>query len=259
MNDTIIGKVAIVTGAGSGIGFEIAHQLVEKGVKVILNDIDEGLAVSSALQIGEENCLAFPGDAGKPDFIASMVEAAVENFGSLDICIANAGITSYGEFLKTTPEQFDQLLNLNLRGTYFLAQAGARQMIEQASGGKILLMSSVTGILAHNYLAAYSMTKAAITMLGKSLVIELSPYNISVNVIAPGAVSTERTLAKDPNYAQKYAQYIPTSRVATPHDIASTTLFLLSPAARQINGQTIVVDGGITSLCAVPKDLEEPD
>ena len=253
------GKVALVTGAGSGIGFSIAQELVSQGAKVLLNDVSEGLAESAALQLGEESCLGLSGDAGDHAFIKSMVAKAVEHFGRLDICVANAGITSHGSFLETTPKRFDALINVNMRGTFFLAQEGAKQMIKQGDGGRILFISSVTGVLAHNYLVAYGMTKAGISMLAKALVVELSDYGITCNVIAPGAVATERTLAKDPDYAEKYGNIIPTGRTAQPIDIANTALFLLSNEARQINGQTVIVDGGITSLCAIPRDIEEPD
>ena len=259
MDQRLKGKVAIVTGAGSGIGFAIAKLFVRHGCKVLLNDIDTGLAESAALQIDEDNCYGFSGDAGDPAFIEQMVQACVAKFGRLDICVANAGITSYGAFLDTSVEEFDQLLHVNLRGTFFLAQKGAQEMIKHTRAGRVLLISSVTGILAHNYLVAYGMTKAGISMMAKALVVELSDFGITTNVIAPGAVATERTLAKDPNYAEKYGALIPTGRTADPDDIANTALFLVSEEARHINGQTIIVDGGITSLCAIPRDIEEPD
>ncbi len=251
------GKVAVVTGGGSGIGFAIAEQLIAHGAKVLLNDINEGLAESAALQLGESQCLGLTGDASDPVFIEEMIQRTASYFGRVDICVANAGITSHGAFLDTTPTQFEKLTDLNLKGTFFLAQAGARQMISEGHGGRILLISSVTGVLAHNDLVAYGMTKAGISMLAKALVVELAHHGITTNVIAPGAVATERTLARDPDYAEKYAAIIPTGRTASPTDIAHTALFLVSDEARQINGQTLIVDGGITSLCAMPRDIEK--
>ncbi len=253
-------KSAIVTGAGSGIGFDIVHALVTCGCKVVINDLDADLLQNAVSRIdGGDQIRAFAGDAGELAVIQEMVDLAVGNFGRVDIVIANAGITSYGSFLKASPDQFNQLVNLNLRGSFFLAQQAAHQMIRQKSGGRIIFMSSVTGLLAHPYLAAYGMTKAALKMLARALVIELAPYGITTNAIAPGAVATERTMAMTPDYDKIWGSFIPTGRVSQPSDITRTALFLASEESGQINGQTIVVDGGITSLCAVEGDIDKPD
>ena len=181
------GKTGIVTGAGSGIGFRIVEELIHEGARVIFNDIDEN-QVKRCLSIWPgEQVRGLAGDAGNVDFIQQMVETAVDAFGSLDLTICNAGITSYGSFLDFDENAFQNLINLNLRGSFFLAQKSARQMIEQGQGGRILFMSSVTGLLAHPYLAAYGMTKAALQMLAKVLVHELAPYKINTNSIAPGS------------------------------------------------------------------------
>jgi 3-oxoacyl-[acyl-carrier protein] reductase len=205
------------------------------------------------------SCAAIAGDAGNLTHIDDMINLAVDRFGRLDISIANAGITSYGAFLKTSEKEFDQLTDLNLKGSYFLAQKSALQMIKQKSEGRILLMSSVTGVLSHPFLAAYGMTKAAISNLAKNLVLEIARYGITINAIAPGAVATERTMTMDANYDKTWAQLIPTGRASKPGDISRLALFLVSPQSGQINGQTIVVDGGITTLCAVPPDTDDPN
>ena len=186
----------IVTGAGQGIGFEIARQLALHGASVLLNDIDKKLCSSAANKIKQEGgiCVSISGDAGDVSFIEQMVDQAVNKFGKLDIAIANAGITLYADFFDYTPEAFNKVMQLNLAGSFFLAQAATKKMKEQNSGGSILFMSSVVGHQAHKNLAAYAITKAGLEMLAKNLVIELSPYNINVNAIAPGATLTERTL-----------------------------------------------------------------
>jgi len=247
------GKTAIVTGAGQGIGLEICRQLAREGVNVLLNDIDPTLARRGSEGIQKENgvCVAMPGDAADINFIRSMVAAAVQQFGSLDIVIANAGITLFGEFLTYTPEDLNSVLRLNLGGTFFLVQQAALQMKAQGTGGRMLLMSSVTGHQAHKNLAAYSMTKAAVEMLAKNLVIELSPYKITINTIAPGATLTERTL-HDADYEQTWSRITPTGRPSTPRDIAHAALFLVSPHAGQITGQSLVVDGGWSSTSPSP-------
>lgn len=251
------GKTGIVTGAGSGIGFQIVEELINEGARVIFNDIDEN-QVKRCLSIWpEDKVRGLAGDAGDTDFINQMVQMAVDAFGSLDLTICNAGITSYGSFLDFDEMAFENLINLNLRGSFFLAQKSAQQMIHQGEGGRILFMSSVTGLLAHPYLAAYGMTKAALQMLAKALVHELAPYKINTNSIAPGAVLTERTESMDPGYGHKWANIIPTGRVTYPEDIARTALFLVSDDAAQITGQTVVVDGGMTSLGIIPPDMEK--
>jgi glucose 1-dehydrogenase len=243
-------KVAIVTGAGVGIGFEIAKQLCNQGAKVILNDIDEKLASDAAAAIGDD-CIALAGDSSDTGFIRKMVDTAVSSFGRLDIVVANSGITLFGDFLDYPPESFYKVMSVNLGGSFFLAQMSARQMIRQGSGGSILFTSSVTGHQAHKQLAAYSMTKAALEMLAKNLVIELSQYRITVNTIAPGATLTERTL-DDPNYQSVWSQITPMGRPATTTDIANAALFLVSDKASHITGQSLIIDGGWTSVSPSP-------
>ncbi len=180
-----------------------------------------------------------------------MVEKAIAEFGSLDIVIANAGITLFGDFLTYTPESFFKVMQVNLGGSFFLAQAAAKQMKQQEEGGSILFMSSVTGHQAHKNLAAYGMSKAALEMLAKNLVIELSPFKININAIAPGATLTERT-QEDENYEKVWSGITPLGRPASVIDIAKAALFLVSSDARHITGQTLMIDGGWTSISPSP-------
>ncbi|MDP3470095.1 MAG: SDR family oxidoreductase [Daejeonella sp.] len=246
-------KVAIVTGAGQGIGFEICRQLAKEGAAVILNDLDSELSESAAKKIREEdgNCISFSGDSSDLNFIQSMVDLAVKQFGKLDIVIANAGITLFGDFLTYSPEAFNRVLNVNMGGTFFLTQAAAKQMKQQADGGSILFTSSITGRQAHKDLAAYAMTKAALDMLARNLVIELSAYKINVNTIAPGATITERT-TNDPDYETVWSKLTPMGRPGTTTDVANAALFLVSEKAKQITGQCLVIDGGWSCISPSP-------
>jgi glucose 1-dehydrogenase len=247
-------KVAIVTGAGQGIGFEICSNLATEGAHVILNDIDQTLADKAVKQIIEEtggNCQALAGDSSDTAFIQKMVDLAVSEFGKLDIAIANAGITLFGDFFTYPPASFSRVMQVNLSGTFFLAQAASNQMKKQASGGSLLFTSSVTGHQAHKDLAAYGMSKAALEMLAKNLVIELSQYNINVNTIAPGATLTERT-SDDPAYSKTWSRITPMGRPASVSDIANTALFIVSGKAKHITGQTLIVDGGWTCISPSP-------
>lgn len=247
-------QVAIVTGAGQGIGLEICRQLSSQGAKVVLNDVQESLAIDAAKGISKNNksvCIPVAGDVADVNFLQFLVDQAVKNFGQLNIAIANAGITLFGDFLDYDQSDFDQVVNVNLRGTFFLAQAAARQMKEQGEGGKLLFMSSVTGVQAHKNLAAYGMTKAGIQMLAKNLVIELSSYKINVNALAPGATLTARTTAEK-DYESIWAKLTPIGKAASIEDIAHAACFLVSSQADHITGQTIVIDGGWTSISPSP-------
>ncbi|MBO9619519.1 MAG: SDR family oxidoreductase [Niabella sp.] len=247
------GKVAIVTGAGQGIGYEICRQLAEQGARVILNDVAPELSEKAAAQLNQQypgRVYPVPGDCSSTAIISRMVQYAVETFGQLDIVVANAGITLFGSFLDYTPEAFAKVMQVNLGGSFFLAQAAANQMKKQ-SGGSILFMSSVTGHLAHKGLAAYGMSKAALEMLARNLVIELSQYGININSIAPGATLTERTTI-DKDYESVWKKITPGGRPATVADIANAALFLVHENARHINGQNIVIDGGWTSVGIQP-------
>jgi 3-oxoacyl-[acyl-carrier protein] reductase len=245
-------QVAIITGAGVGIGFEIAKQLCIHGASVLLNDIDEQLANNAASKISSHgNCVALAGDAGNPSFIQTMVDEAVNKFGKLTIAIANAGITLFGDFFEYKPSALQSVMNLNIGGSFLLTQASSKQMKMQNSGGSILLMSSVTGHQAHKNLAAYGITKAALEMLAKTLVIELSPFNISINAIAPGATVTERT-SEDENYMDTWSRITPMGKPATVEDIANAALFLVSPSSKHITGQSLIIDGGWTSVSPSP-------
>jgi NAD(P)-dependent dehydrogenase (short-subunit alcohol dehydrogenase family) len=253
-------QVAIVTGAGQGIGFEIARQLALQGAGVILNDADAEMAAQAAETIRNAggNCIAFAGDASNPEIIEGMVDEAIRCFGKLTITVANAGITLFGDFFEYPVESLRKVLDLNLVGSFLRTQAAARQMRTQKTGGRILLMSSVVGHQAHQFLGAYAMSKAGLEMLAKNLVIELSPFGITINTVAPGATLTERTLAEDPSYPKTWSAITPMGRPAICEDIANAALFLLSPHSGHITGQSLVVDGGWTSVSPLP-DLSNMD
>jgi NAD(P)-dependent dehydrogenase (short-subunit alcohol dehydrogenase family) len=248
-------KVAIVTGAGQGIGFEICRQLARQGAKVILNDLDKALAEVAMAKIKAESgiCQAIAGDSSELEVIACLVNTALQ-WGSLDIVIANAGITLFGDFFTYSSEAFMRVMEVNLKGTFFLVQAAANQMKTQPTGGSMVLTSSVTGHQAHQNLAAYGMSKAAIEMLAKNLVSELSRYKININTVAPGATLTERTL-DDPEYHKTWSKITPLGRPASTLDIANAVLFLASEQAKHITGQSLIVDGGWTSVSPSPYEV----
>ncbi len=248
----------IVTGAGEGIGYEVARQFCAEGADLLLNDIVPERATTAAQRIAAETgarCIAMPGDVSDVATMRAMVSRAVDEFGKLDICVCNAGLTSWGDFFDYRPEDFERVVSVNLRGTYFLAQAAARQFRAQGRGGRIVLMSSVTGHQAVPYLSAYGMTKAALEMLARNLVLELSPHGITINCVAPGAVITPRNLNDDPHYEATWSALTPVGQAIQVEDIANAVLFLAAPESSRITGQAIVVDGGWSATSPIP-DME---
>lgn len=255
----------LVTGAGRGIGYGICKAFARAGAHVALNDIDAVVAQKAAdainADVEREAVTPYALDVADVTALREMIHTIAEQRGRLDVVIANAGLSHYGRFLEYSPDAFDRVTAVNLRGTFFTAQAAAQTMIARDTvNGRILLMSSVTGIQAYPNLGAYGMTKAGIRHLARVLAVELGAYAITVNAICPGATVTERTLADDPAYDTNWQQVAPNGRVAQVDDIVDTALFLASPAARHITGQAITVDGGWTLTSPIPEDTPDvPD
>ncbi len=250
------GKAVLVTGAGAGIGYALCQSFASAGATVALNDIDPTLCHTAAQQINEalgaERVHPYACDVADVEAVRTMCQRFVDTAGRLDIAVSNAGITNYGEFLTTTPEAFDRLTSVNLRGSFFTAQTAARIMIDAHISGRIILMSSVTGIQPYLNLGGYGITKAGIRMMAKIIALEVAKYGITANAISPGATLTERTLQDDPEYERNWASVTPTGRVGYVEDIVAAALYLASPEARQVTGQTLVVDGGWTLQSPLP-------
>jgi glucose 1-dehydrogenase len=253
---TFSGKAALITGAGTGIGYALCQAFASAGATVALNDIDPTLCQKAAQQINEtlgvERVHPYACDVADVEAVRTMFQRFVDTAGRLDIAIANAGITNYGAFLTYTPEAFDRLTSVNLRGSFFTAQTAARIMIGAHIPGRIILLSSVAGIQAHPNLGVYGITKAGIRMMAKTIALEVGSYGITANAISPGATLTERTLQDDPEYESNWASVTPTGRVGYVEDIVAAALYLASPQARHVTGHTLVVDGGWTLQGPLP-------
>ena len=236
-------KKYIVTGAGQGIGYKIAQQLMAEGHVVVINDIDSTLLSGPYTKAG---------DVSSIEFIQELVSYAQSLPGELAGCVCNAGMTTFGSFWDYSPESMKSLLDLNIQGTFFLIQEVSKAIRSAGNPGSIVVTSSVTGHQAHPDLAAYGMTKAALNQLVQNLVTDLSPVQIRINAVSPGATMTERT-EKDMNYLQEWSRLTPLGKPADVQDISEAVCFFLSDKAKHITGQTLIVDGGWTSISPPPK------
>jgi 3-oxoacyl-[acyl-carrier protein] reductase len=252
------GYGVVVTGAGVGIGYAICQAFAEAGAFVALNDIDGNLAGQAAAQINEqvgaEQVTPYALDVADVEAVRAMIRDFAARYDRLDVVIANAGITNYGSFLDYTPAAFDRLTAVNLRGSYFTAQAGAREMLARKTAhGRIILMASATGILGFPNLTAYGVTKAGICHMARTLATEISPLGITVNSITPGPILTERTLADDPAFAANWGGVTPVGRPGYVQDVANAALLLASPASDYITGHNLVADGGWSTHGHIPE------
>ena len=259
-NFSLKGKVAIVTGARRGFGKETAITFAEAGADVGVCDIvvEDGQLESVAKEIQKlgRSSLAIQADISKASDVENMIKTMVNKFSTIDILVNNAAIVLVRPFLEFHEDEWDNVMNTNLRG-YFLCTQAAGRIMMQNRRGSIINMSSIMGVKYGKYgwkwtrvkgLTAYAVAKAGVIMLTRATAWELAEYNIRVNCIAPSdgkapisAASRSTELEKD------FASYIPLGRVSEPKDIAATALFLASEACTFISGQTIVLDGGLMS------------
>lgn len=249
------GKVAIVTGANREIGAAMCVALAAEGATVLAAHYGEPERVAATvaqITASDGRALAYEADLRTVAANRALVEQAVEAFGRLDIFAANAGLTMEAPFLETDEALWDTVVDLNLKGSYFGAQAATRQMIRQGDGGRIVFSSSVTGMRGFAGLSAYGITKAGLRHMARVLAVELGPHRITVNALGIGAILNERNLAGDADYAAHWAAVNPAGRVGYPTDIAGALRFLVSPEADWITGHTLVVDGGLTALPRTP-------
>lgn len=240
-------KIALITGAGRGIGRAIAIALAKEGAEVVINYNGSEERAKEVKQTIEENGgKASIYKCNVSDFVAceAMIKDIVKEYGHLDILVNNAGITKDGLIMKMKEEDFDSVLNVNLKGTFNTIRHSARQMLKQRSG-KIINISSVSGILGNVGQANYAASKAGVIGLTKTIARELGSRGITVNAIAPGFVDTEMTEVLSEEIRENACKQIILGRFGKPEDIANTAVFLASDKADYITGQVISVDGGM--------------
>lgn len=247
------GKSAIVTGGSRGIGKSIVNKLAEQGANVIFTYVSEGSAASSeklaadvSAQYGSQ-VLAVRSDISKFEEAEKLVNTTVEKFGRLDILVNNAGITKDNLLMRMSEDQWDDVINTNLKGVFSLVKAAQRPMLKQRSGS-IINMSSVVGRSGNAGQANYAASKAGLIGFTKSVAMELGSRNIRCNAVAPGFIETEMTETLDENIKKTWIENIPLKRAGTGEDVANAVLFLASDLSSYISGQTINVCGAMQTI-----------
>jgi NAD(P)-dependent dehydrogenase (short-subunit alcohol dehydrogenase family) len=245
------GRSAIVTGGAAGIGYAIAERFLQDGAKVIVADFDQQRGERSVSQLEQLGDVRFvKTDVGKGPEIEGLVAATIAAFGGIDILVNNAGIVHGADFLEVSEQDFDRVLNVNLKGSFLAGQAVARHMVARVkNGGKpgaIVNMSSVNAVFAIANQVPYSVSKGGINQLTKVMALSLAPYGIRVNAIGPGSIMTDMlaSVNADPAAKNRVLSRTPMGRIGEPAEIAAIAAFLASDDASYITGQTIYADGG---------------
>lgn len=241
-------KVAIVTGGSRGIGRAIAKVLASAGCDVVITYKSSAQQAQELVQEISKNAkaIAIQADSAKFEDAQKVVEETLKNFGKIDILINNAGITKDNLLLRMTEDEWDDVIDTNLKGVFNFTKAAIKHMISQRSG-KIINIASVVGLIGNPGQANYAASKAGIIGFTKALAKEVASRNIQVNVVAPGYVETEMTEKLNEEQKKRLFELIPARRIAKPEEIAYVVKFLASPESDYITGQVIVVDGGLTS------------
>jgi glucose 1-dehydrogenase len=247
----LTGKTALVTGSNQGIGQAIAVRLAQEGADVVIDYVVHPEAaedtVSQIRALGRRS-VAIQGDLSKVDSVHNMMRQSVEALGGVDILVNNAGVEKNAPFQEITEADYDLVLGINLKGAFFATQAFVQHRIAVKQPGKIINVSSVHEELPFPHFTSYCASKGGMKMMMRNLSIELAPYGITINNIAPGAIETpiNTALLHDPVKLKALLENIPLARLGKASDVAGVAAFLASADADYITGATIVVDGGLT-------------
>ena len=238
------GKVAIVTGSDTGLGQGISRAFVEAGAKVL--GVSRSPSTETQEMLGNENFILLTADLSALDPIDTIIKPAVDTFGCLDILVNNAGIIKRQDSIEFSVENWDSVMNVNVRTLFFLSQAAAKQFIKQNSGGKIISIASMLSYQGGIRVPSYTASKSAVKGITMTMANEWAQYGINVNAIAPGYMATNNTqaLRADPKRSEAILERIPAGRWGTPDDIMGAAVFLASSASDYVNGFTLAVDGG---------------
>ena len=244
-------KVAFITGANSGIGKAIAERFAAEGAHVAVNYLPGGTRDSdAAVEVATFGTtgIAVAGDVSKREDVERMMAEVVAKFGRIDIAVNNAGIEIKKPFLDVTDDEWNRVIGVNLFGAFLVHQTAARQLVKQGQGGKLINISSVHEDIPFPEYTAYCASKGGIRMMMRNLAMELAPYKINVNNIAPGAIATpiNQAVLDDPIASKNAISEIPWGRFGKPEEVASVAVFLASGESDYVTGSTYYVDGGLT-------------
>jgi glucose 1-dehydrogenase len=245
------GKVALVTGSSQGIGAAIAVRLAQEGADIVINyhsHPEEGDKVKSQVEATGRRAVSIGGDLGAVDSVNKLIADSVAAMGKLDLLVNNAGVEKNASFWEVTEKDYDLVLNTNLKGPFFATQAFVKHLQGRKAPGKIINISSVHEDLPFPHFTAYCASKGGLKMMTRNLSIELAPFGITINNVAPGAIETpiNTALLNDPVKLKALLSNIPLDRLGKPADVSSAVAFLASSDADYITGTTLVVDGGLT-------------
>jgi 3-oxoacyl-[acyl-carrier protein] reductase len=241
------GRVAIVTGGSRGIGSAIAASLAEAGAAVVVSgrDADRLAGVVRELEVRGGAALAVVADVVQREDADRLVEAAKQRFGRIDILVNNAGVTRDALLVRMKDEDWDRVLETNLRGAFLMARAATKVMIRQKAGGRIINIASAAGAMGNAGQANYSASKAGLIGLTRALARELAHWSILVNAVAPGLIETDMTAAISAEARKALLDQVPLGRVGTPREVAEVVRFLAGDGAAYITGQVVHVNGGL--------------
>jgi 3-oxoacyl-[acyl-carrier protein] reductase len=243
----LTGKAALVTGASRGIGREIALELARQGANVAVNysgsEAKANEVVDEIKALGRE-AFSIKCDVSNADEVSAMVKAAIDGFGKLDILVNNAGITRDNLLMRMKENEWDDVININLKGVFLCTKAVTRQMMKQRAG-RIINIASIVGVSGNPGQANYVAAKAGVIGLTKTTAKELATRNITVNAIAPGFITTDMTDKLSEEVKAEMLKQIPLARLGEPKDIAKVTAFIASDDASYMTGQTLHIDGGM--------------
>jgi glucose 1-dehydrogenase len=253
MGNRLAGKIAAITGASQGIGLAIAQQFATEGADIAFcyrsNKGGADEVVASIRKLGRK-AAGLQYDVGKVAEGQKFIADTITQFGKIDILVNNAGLERRADFWDVTETDYDTVLDVNLKGVFFITQAFVKHRLAVGSkpGGKIINISSVHEELPFPHFASYCASKGAVKMLTRNLSIELAPFGITINSIAPGAIETpiNKSLLNDPAKLSALLQNIPLKRLGTPEDVANMALFLASDESSYATGTTFFLDGGLT-------------
>jgi NAD(P)-dependent dehydrogenase (short-subunit alcohol dehydrogenase family) len=242
------GKVVLITGASQGIGAACAQRFAREGARVVLADVNDaaGQVLALALKGHYAHC-----DVGSKAQIDALIAKTLELHGRIDVLVNNAGIFKAAPFLDVSEDDFDAVIRVNLKGSFLMAQAAARAMVQNKTQGNIINMSSVNGVLAIPSIASYNMSKGGINQLNRVAALALADHGIRVNAVAPGTIATElaqKAVLTDEAAKAKIMSRTPMRRLGEPSEIADVVAWLASDAASYITGEIITVDGGRMAL-----------